>query len=644
MKATPYLLAALVAAALVPACGSHGFGSGDDGGLGDAPFGGDVAFGDGPNNGSDGSKPNGCDATCVAAGGTCTQRRLHHHRQPGQRPAANADDSSTAAARADPPFAWLYPYDKTVFPRGLLPPTLQFDGGAASDAYVHITFPRLDYKGFFGPSSPPRVALSQPMWNAVIGRRAVGTKTSRSRSRRSRRGRSPARSPRPGPSRRAASAAPSTTRRTTRRSLGGVGSVGIMKIQPGRDQPTIVKSGCGNVCHTASADGSTLVADAALGFSSASYDLKNNAATHLRRRPTSIFTYGGLYPDGSFLMSATNYRTWAQRAPSRALRHEDRRATSPRRAGTASSTTAARRRSRPTARRSPSTTRTRAAGHTLAVMDFDDATKTFSNLVDVATTRAHTSRWPAFTPDAQVGRLPRRVERAVRDRRRRDGRPLHVVDVATQDRAPPRRARRLHRQRHSRTCPANDPTSTSRRRCCPRRSAATSGSCSRATARTATRSPSQGQRRRRTASSGSRRSTSTPRRGQRPEPPGLLPRRPGARRPTTCAASGCSTRASRTATTAPPATSAAAASAARRDGGAARVRPATPRRLLERVREVHDGRRLLRLRATSASTASAPSWSTSGRVRGACGRRRRGATRRRSCARDCGRVSSASWR
>src|SRR5262249_10863197 len=41
-----------------------------------------------------------------------------------------------AGGNADPAFRWLYPYDKTIFPRGLTPPTLQLDGTAADAAFV----------------------------------------------------------------------------------------------------------------------------------------------------------------------------------------------------------------------------------------------------------------------------------------------------------------------------------------------------------------------------------------------------------------------------------------------------------------------------------------------------------------------------
>ena len=59
-----------------------------------------------------------------------------------------------AGGTADASFAWLYPYDKTVFPRGLLPPTLQFGGTASDAAYVHVTFPGFELQGYYGAVEP----------------------------------------------------------------------------------------------------------------------------------------------------------------------------------------------------------------------------------------------------------------------------------------------------------------------------------------------------------------------------------------------------------------------------------------------------------------------------------------------------------
>src|SRR6202034_3942954 len=51
---------------------------------------------------------------------------------------------------ADPSFGWLYPYDQTVFPRELAPPTLQFGGEAAEYVRVHVKSSTIDYEALFG--------------------------------------------------------------------------------------------------------------------------------------------------------------------------------------------------------------------------------------------------------------------------------------------------------------------------------------------------------------------------------------------------------------------------------------------------------------------------------------------------------------
>src|SRR6202043_1959798 len=51
---------------------------------------------------------------------------------------------------------WAYPYDGTVWPRGLLPPILQWNGGAATDDYyVHIVSPTFELQQFSLSSGAP---------------------------------------------------------------------------------------------------------------------------------------------------------------------------------------------------------------------------------------------------------------------------------------------------------------------------------------------------------------------------------------------------------------------------------------------------------------------------------------------------------
>ena len=80
----------------------------------------------------------------------------------------NLDDPTKAKLMAggqeDSTFAWLYPYDKTVFPRGLLPPTLQFAGLPPTAVYVKVTSKALTCERIAGLAPPlraSRVGLSE---------------------------------------------------------------------------------------------------------------------------------------------------------------------------------------------------------------------------------------------------------------------------------------------------------------------------------------------------------------------------------------------------------------------------------------------------------------------------------------------------
>jgi hypothetical protein len=340
-----------------------------------------------------------CDL-CVAAGGQCVSSVCTLTETVGNVPATTRS-ALQAGGSSDPALAWLYPYDNTVFPRGILSPTLQFAGTAPDATWVHITFPEMTYDGYFGPSTAPlgggQVALSSAAWVALTAMASASDSVQVSLTKISGGKVS-------GTITESWTIAQGEARGTIyyetydSQILGGIGSVGIMKIQPGATVPTAVKSGCGNVCHTASSDGSTLVANTVLAFGSASYDLKTNAST-IFNAGGEAFTYGGLYPDGTFEMSATNYRTWLG-APSRLYNTKtganiaapgwDGTITN---AGTAAFSTDG------TRIAFNHEDKDNGAGHTLSVMSFALATHSFSNLVDIANDPAHTLAWPAWTPD-----------------------------------------------------------------------------------------------------------------------------------------------------------------------------------------------------------------------------------------------------
>ena len=73
---------------------------------------------------------------------------------------------------ADTGLAWLYPYDGTVWPQGLLAPLLQWAPGAigAYDAiYIHITENGFEYQGFFASPATPFVnhPILQTAWDTL---------------------------------------------------------------------------------------------------------------------------------------------------------------------------------------------------------------------------------------------------------------------------------------------------------------------------------------------------------------------------------------------------------------------------------------------------------------------------------------------
>ena len=82
--------------------------------------------------------------------------KLHYTHDP-----QNVDPSIKAqlgqASTPDPSMSILYPYDKTVFPRGLTGPTLQWNGGAAADIYyIHATSPTFEFESWTTVPPPSR--------------------------------------------------------------------------------------------------------------------------------------------------------------------------------------------------------------------------------------------------------------------------------------------------------------------------------------------------------------------------------------------------------------------------------------------------------------------------------------------------------
>jgi len=72
-----------------------------------------------------------------------------------------------AGGSADAAFKFLYPYDGTVFPRGLASPLLQFAGAAATSTYTTITLPHFKYQQFSSALTRVQVKLPEPVWKGM---------------------------------------------------------------------------------------------------------------------------------------------------------------------------------------------------------------------------------------------------------------------------------------------------------------------------------------------------------------------------------------------------------------------------------------------------------------------------------------------
>jgi hypothetical protein len=190
---------------------------------------------------------------------------------------ASVQAALQGATTPDAVVVWAYPYDGTVWPRGLLPPILQWNGGAASDVYrVHVQSPTFDFEDFVTAQNAPasRAPLDATTWQKLVDSSDGKTRITVARW-----------------DGKAATViadhtwtiAPASMRGTIYYWSNDLGRV--LRIKPGAskpddfaDQPPLddpaqfKQSQCLMTCHTVSADGSTIVSGG--GTFGGSYDLK----------------------------------------------------------------------------------------------------------------------------------------------------------------------------------------------------------------------------------------------------------------------------------------------------------------------------------------------------------------------------------
>jgi hypothetical protein len=95
---------------------------------------------------------------------------IHAEDNLGGLTQAQQDILAGPPGQSDAQWQFLYPYDGTVFPRGILAPEIHLSAGSApSNAYyVHIVLPEFEYEGFFNNSpNATQLQMSQDAWEAM---------------------------------------------------------------------------------------------------------------------------------------------------------------------------------------------------------------------------------------------------------------------------------------------------------------------------------------------------------------------------------------------------------------------------------------------------------------------------------------------
>jgi hypothetical protein len=346
---------------------------------------------------------------------------------------ANLDAPTEAAlaagGNADAGFRFLYPYDGTVFPRGLAAPVLQLDGEPATAVRVQIASKYLAYDGYFAGGDPTQVTLPAATWKAVTASAKANDPVVVKVTKASASGVS-------GPIQQTWTIAQGSLKGTVYYNsydsplAGNTGATLKMKV----GQPAAVLNGGCNVCHSVSANGNVLAEMHSDYVSGATYDLVNGGAT-MAEIGSTAFSFAAIYPDGSKLLSCgTLPGSWPPNVAGLSG-NQDSKLYDPKTgaeipAQGIDGLKALMPAFSPDGKRLAFNHYAVDSGHTLAVMDFDTGANTFSNLVDVVSGNPQYVGWPAFLPDGKTVLF----EVGTSDQYRSDGGQLGdlwAVDVAS---------------------------------------------------------------------------------------------------------------------------------------------------------------------------------------------------------------------
>ena len=301
---------------------------------------------------------------------------------------------------SDTGWEFMYPYDRTVFPRGILAPEIHLtQGSQPSNAYyVHIVSGDYEYEGFFGTAGTnTQLQMSQAAWEALTnsaGGGGVEVKVSKLYN-----------GQKVGPISRTWILAPGKLHGTVYYNtydspLAGDGA--MMRIKGNSPTPEVLIGNC-TVCHSISADGSTAAAANHAG-PGGTFDLANAMVN-----PPSIWedaeraAFAGLFPKNGAVLVTHAQSPWVFTPGSGGNYMSDLRT----RNGTLIPNSGIEALYAMTPVFSPDGTKlafldSTENGTTLSSLNYDEVTQKFTGydvLSTPAAARYHS--WPAFTPDSK---------------------------------------------------------------------------------------------------------------------------------------------------------------------------------------------------------------------------------------------------
>lgn len=206
----------------------------------------------------------------------------------------------------------LYPYNKTVMPRGLVAPLLQFSPGsiAPEDAKITMSSSLFSWQGYVHVKTPgnPQLYVPQDVWDAAM--QSAGGETLKIEVVKAAGGQAY------GPAQTSVIVAPASLKGAVYYMTYETPGNGLYSVRPGvKEQPKLLIPGC-VVCHSVSANGTHLAtgADAAQYLAASGiYNVNENGdATQMTGAPGGLggdtrgLSFATFTPDGRYVMRSQN--------------------------------------------------------------------------------------------------------------------------------------------------------------------------------------------------------------------------------------------------------------------------------------------------------------------------------------------------